>query len=426
MSKKNLWDNFLRKKNNKKFLYKKIIKNYLQLDRKYKFNQEINTRFILKQISNIKKKNKLNFLPVGIKDNINTEILSTNFGLKSKKKFMIGNNARVVDKLVDLGGIIFSKTTCAEFAVHDLKKKFNINPHDSNHIAGTSSTGSAISVATGALPITIGTQTAGSIMRPSSYCGVYGFKPTFGSIDRTGVLKTNDLFDTIGLLSSSINLLELVFKNIHINGTNYPWTQNYKTQYHKYKNKKKIKIGIINEELNIFKKATQDVKQFYNNFKIKLKNFDLSIVDVSNLNKFHRLHDVLYKKSVSYYLKNYTSSAKVVGPKLKRMILEGKKVSTKNYNTKLDQLNNLINLETIKLTKYDFIIVPTTFSKAPLHNKNEKDDCCLIWTALKLPCITIPFFKKNEKLPYGMMITSRMYNDYALLDFAKKISAISF
>ena len=91
----------------------------------------------------------------------------------------------MVDKIIENGGIVFSKTKCAEFAVHHIGKKFNRNPYNNNHIAGTSSTGSAISVSVDALPITIGTQTAGSIIRPASFCGVYGFKPTYGAIDRT-------------------------------------------------------------------------------------------------------------------------------------------------------------------------------------------------------------------------------------------------
>ena len=112
--------------------------------------------------------------------------MDTKFGLKSRKNFRSGNDARVVSKIIDNCGIIFSKLTCAEFAVHFIDKKREQNPLNKNFISGTSSTGSAVSVAAGALPVALGTQTAGSILRPSSYCGVIGFKPTYGSIDRIG------------------------------------------------------------------------------------------------------------------------------------------------------------------------------------------------------------------------------------------------
>jgi len=421
---KKIWNNFFKYKKTISF-YKKIIKNYLDLNKKFKFNQELNKKYIFKQILNAKKNKELKLLPIGIKDNINTEVLSTNFGLKSKKKFMIGNNARIVDKIIETGGIIFSKTTCAEFAVHHIEKKYNKNPYDFKHIAGTSSTGSAIAVATGALPVSIGTQTAGSIMRPASYCGIYGFKPTFGSIDRTGTLKTNDLFDTIGIFSSNIKFIELIFKNVRVNGNDYPWSRNFNENYKKYKLKKKINIGIINNNLNIFKNADENIKNFYQNVLSKLKKYNLSFIDSSNLNKFHYLHDMLYKKSVSYYLKNYTNSKKIISSSLKKMLLEGNKITTQNYNNKLTKLNKLIEIETKKLKKYDFVITPTTFCKAPLHSEKEKDDCCLIWTAMNMPCLNIPFFKKKETLPYGIMIASSKFNDFSLLEFSKDLSKLN-
>ena len=208
--------------------YHSLIKSYLNLDKKFKFNQEINKKYILDQIENINlKKTSLRYLPIGVKDNINTKNLSTSFGLKNKKKFKIGTNARIIDKIIKKGGIIFSKTKCAEFAVHFINRKFNLNPYDKRHIAGTSSTGSAISVATGALPLALGTQTAGSIIRPASYCGIYGFKPTYGSIDRTGILKTNDLYDTVGFLSSEIDFVISVFSQVIESDNNYPWTKNF-------------------------------------------------------------------------------------------------------------------------------------------------------------------------------------------------------
>ena len=105
----------------------------------------------------------------------------------------------MVTQIEENSGLIFSKLSCAEFAVHYIEKKRGMNPLNKAHIAGTSSTGPAISVCVGALPVAIGTQTAGSILRPSSYCGVIGFKPTYGAIDRIGVLKTNDLSDTVEL-----------------------------------------------------------------------------------------------------------------------------------------------------------------------------------------------------------------------------------
>ena len=149
----------------KKF-YFKFYKNYIKLNKTYLFSSSSNLKYIYNQIDlnkdRIKDKKSLNLIPFGIKDIINTKDLPTDFGIKSRKKFGSGNNARIVDKILGEGGIIFCKTNCAEFAVHYIDKNKQKNPLNQKYSAGTSSTGSAISIACGALPISIGTQTAGS------------------------------------------------------------------------------------------------------------------------------------------------------------------------------------------------------------------------------------------------------------------------
>lgn len=162
-----------------------------------------------------------------MKDVFNTKFLKTEFGSILFKNFLPGNNARLVDIIKEKQGIIFCKTTTAEFAVHHFPEKKTLNPFNKNHITGTSSAGSAVAVACGALPISLATQTAGSIIRPASFCGVIGFKPSFGALDRTGVLKTTDTLDTIGLFSSDIQNLKKIFINLIQYSNQYPYSKNF-------------------------------------------------------------------------------------------------------------------------------------------------------------------------------------------------------
>ena len=118
-------------------------------------------------------------------------------------------------------GIFLGKTVTAEFAVHSLNE--TLNPHDITKTPGTSSSGSAVSVQIGNVPFALGSQTAGSIIRPASFCGVWGFKPSFGLIPRTGVLKTTDTLDTIGILSSHGSNFREVLDIIRVRGPNYPF-----------------------------------------------------------------------------------------------------------------------------------------------------------------------------------------------------------
>ena len=260
--------------------YRDFISNYKELDGRYRFTEALDEDFIFYQIEHqFQKRNTSLFgMPFGVKDIFNTRVLPTSMGSEIWKGFKAGNNARIVDEIYDRGGIIFSKTTTAEFAVHFITPEKTLNPFNKDHITGTSSSGSAVAVACGALPIALGTQTAGSIIRPASFCGVYGFKPSFGAIDRTGVLKTNDTLDTIGLMGSDIYGLRKVFFEVLQKGKDYPFSENYFHFHERYKakDKSKLKIGVVTDAFNSY--------QHYD--KIVRKDFE-SVVD--QLDKSFRL-----------------------------------------------------------------------------------------------------------------------------------------
>lgn len=413
----------------KKF-YKKFISNYIKLNKKYNFNEQLNQKYIYKQIDHIFSKKKthkkrLNFIPIGIKDNINTEYLDTKFGIKVRKKFKSGNDARIVSQLSDQGAIIFSKLSCAEFAVHYIEKKKGKNPQNKSHIAGTSSTGPVISVAVGALPAAIGTQTAGSILRPSSYCGVIGFKPTYGAIDRIGVLKTNDLSDTVGIISRDFYGIKKVFNSIVKIGKDYPWTINYKKNYQGYEKKKYVKIGFFDESLKVFNNFDEETKIEYMKTISKLKKKGMMLSKIRNLRIFDNFHQnfyTTYHNSLYYYLKNINPKFLGLSEILKKIVLQGKKISNKKKTFSIKTIRNVKKKFNKVFDEYDFLIIPTTAGFAPKFNQTEKDDTCLIWTTLGFPSINIPIYnsKKND-LPYGLQIISKKYCDFLLLDFSKKI-----
>ena len=160
-------------------------------------------------------------IPFGVKDIFNTREFPTQMGSPIWENFTPGNNARVVDSLLSEGGVVVGKTVTAEFAVHELNA--TLNPHDTTRTPGTSSSGSAAAVATGMVPFALATQTAGSIIRPASFCGVWGMKPSFGLIPRTGVLKTTDSLDTIGFVATHARSLRTVLDILRVRGPDYPF-----------------------------------------------------------------------------------------------------------------------------------------------------------------------------------------------------------
>ncbi|MFN3868704.1 MAG: amidase [Hyphomicrobiaceae bacterium] len=144
----------------------------------------------------------LHGVPIGVKDVIDTQDLPTENGSPIFAGRRPTTDAFAVAALRAAGAIILGKTTSTELAL--LTPSAVRNPVDREHSPGGSSAGSAAAVASHMLPAALGTQTAGSVLRPASYCGVHGFKPTFGLVSRRGVLMQSHTLDTLGVLTRSI------------------------------------------------------------------------------------------------------------------------------------------------------------------------------------------------------------------------------
>jgi Asp-tRNA(Asn)/Glu-tRNA(Gln) amidotransferase A subunit family amidase len=141
----------------------------------------------------------LHGLPVGLKDIIDTARIPTENGCALDAGRVPSRDAFVVERLKAAGALIMGKTVTTELAfMHPGKTR---NPHDPARTPGGSSSGSAAAVADGMIPLAVGTQTGGSVIRPASFCGVTGFKPTFGAIPRRGILMQSPTLDTVGVFA---------------------------------------------------------------------------------------------------------------------------------------------------------------------------------------------------------------------------------
>ncbi|MEY3038005.1 MAG: hypothetical protein RL143_572, partial [Pseudomonadota bacterium] len=150
----------------------------------------------------------LHGIPVALKDIINTKAIPTENGTNIDKGRVPAEDAIIVQRLRSAGAIIFAKTRTTELAF--LNPCETKNPHNLERTPGGSSSGSAAAVAAGMVPIAIGTQTGGSVIRPASFCGTFAIKPSFGLLPRTGVLMQSPFLDTLGVFASSVEDLALV------------------------------------------------------------------------------------------------------------------------------------------------------------------------------------------------------------------------
>ena len=357
---------------------------------------------------------KLQNIPFAVKDIFNTKDFPTQMGTPLYENFTPGNDARAVYNLKNNGALVAGKTVTAEFAVHKLNE--TLNPHNTLLTPGTSSSGSAVAVALGIVPFALGTQTLGSIIRPASFNGIYGFKPTFGLIPRTGVLKTADTLDQIGFFCIHAEDLKCIFENIIVKGKNYPISFK-KLKQKKNKNYKGVFFGNL-----FFDNFEKENKKKFDKFIEKLKANKIKIkkdyIDKEYF-KIHEITELIYNKSLSYNFREEIDrdKEKKISSIFKKMTIKGKNIKMKDYLNGLDFQNFMIKKVDNIFRNYDFIISPSTSGPAPRRGTKENKDSCLIWNFLHLPVINVPIFKEKNNLPFGVQIVFPRYKDYQLLDF---------
>jgi Asp-tRNA(Asn)/Glu-tRNA(Gln) amidotransferase A subunit family amidase len=358
-------------------------------------------------------------IPIGVKDVFNTADFPTQMGSELWREFTPGNDARVVYYLKNAGGLVAGKTVTAEFAVHALNE--TLNPHNIELTPGTSSSGSAVAVSLGMVPVALGTQTGGSIIRPASFSGVYGFKPSFGLIPRTASLKTTDSLDTIGFFVSHPQDMRRVLEVIRIHGPNFPLSYRaFKDQDRQNKPANRPwKIGLA--RTHTWSHAPDYAKCSLLNFAQKLAaQQDTQLVDVNlpnGMEHAHQVHSTIYDKSLAYYFKEEYQNREKMSLIMQKMIARGEQLSVEKYHLALETQNRLIEDMDEFLKNFDVLICLSTAGSAPIRHIQEKPDPSLMWTLTHLPSISVPVFTSPANTPFGLQIVARKYNDHLLLNF---------
>jgi aspartyl-tRNA(Asn)/glutamyl-tRNA(Gln) amidotransferase subunit A len=167
-------------------------------------------------------------IPCGIKDNICIQEKTATSASRIIENYEAPYNATVIEKLKKAGVIIIGKTNMDEFAMGSSTEnsalKVTINPHDIERVPGGSSGGSAVSVAADMVPWALGSDTGGSVRQPAAFCGIVGFKPTYGRVSRYGLIAAASSYDQIGPLVKTVEDVAIIFdaisgKDIHDNTT---------------------------------------------------------------------------------------------------------------------------------------------------------------------------------------------------------------
>lgn len=356
-------------------------------------------------------------MPFGIKDIFNTKTFPTEMGSPAWKGFTPGNNARVVDSLLYPGAMVVGKTVTAEFAVHELNE--TQNPHDFGRTPGTSSSGSAAAVATGMVPFALATQTAGSIARPASFCGIWGMKPSFGLIPRTGVLKTTDSLDSIGFVASHGKSLKPILDQVRVKGPDYPYVyERIDGPGIKPKDDKRPwRVGFV--KTHVWDSACEYAKTAIEDLALRIAKEDGFEVDEIKwpqlMHSAHDVHSIIYAKSLAYYFQIEAEAGAQISNIMREMMAAGEAIQLQQFLNAVRQQDVLAQQLDSMLGDYDIVLSLGTASDAPLRDQTALPDPSLIWTLCHVPTVAVPTFRSPEGLPFGVQLVSRRWNDYLLL-----------
>jgi Asp-tRNA(Asn)/Glu-tRNA(Gln) amidotransferase A subunit family amidase len=351
---------------------------------------------------------RLHGVPVGVKDIIDTADMPTEHGSPIYRGHRPRADAACVALLRRAGCLVFGKTHTTEFANHYPAP--TRNPHDPVHTPGGSSSGSAAAVADGMVPLALGTQTGGSVIRPASYCGTFAVKPSFGSINRQGTKFVAESLDTIGVFSRSVEDLALALEVLA--GRAVPDFASFTG---------KPRIGLCRTprwgdadahvQANLEEAATRLAKAG-----ARVSDFELPPgSDVL----FDRHKAIMGYESARALAWEYTNYPGQISPTLKSRLDEGWRVTRAEYDEVREKARLCRRAFADRMREVDFLLTPSAPGEAPRSLETTGDPVFnRAWTLLGVPCVNVPFGKGAHGLPLGVQLVGAFDGDSALLGWA--------
>ena len=355
------------------------------------------------------RRGRLHGVPFGVKDIIETVDLPTGYG----SPIWTGNRTTIDAPSVALprsaGAIVLGKTVTSEFA--SLAPTITRNPHDPSRIPAPSSAGSAAAVADGQVPIALGTQTGGSILRPASFCGCIGFKPTYATINSAGVKPAIPSIDTLGLLARAIEDCELFMAVLTSQppriGERLPSTP---------------RVGICRTHL--WDKAEPATKSAIEDAAARLAKSGAKVKDVTLPDDFGRLHAVrLTLNNVDRalgYSHEWRSARDGISLGMRDVIEAGLQTPRVEYIAALRHLERCRSQLDGLFEGLDCIVAPCVAGEAiPLTAPIADPGFQELWTMLHTPAISLPTHNGPAGLPVGIQVVAPRWHDDKLLVVAR-------
>jgi Asp-tRNA(Asn)/Glu-tRNA(Gln) amidotransferase A subunit family amidase len=353
-------------------------------------------------------------IPVGIKDIIHTSGFQTKANSSLPPEELTGPEATVVRQLKAAGALIFGKTVTTEFAYWEPGP--TRNPHDTNHTPGGSSSGSAAAVAAGLCPLALGTQTIGSIIRPASFCGIVGFKSSYGRVPAKGVIPLSKSVDHVGFFTQDVPGAEIAASVL---------CEEWKTIPEKIIDQPTIGIP----EGSYLKQANPDAVDRFRSHCDSLKQNGYEVKEVpvlSHIETVNQNHErLIAAEAAMAHHEWYQEYGDKYAAQTTELIEEGYEVPTKEIavgrhsrSETRDHIANIMDTHDI-----DLWIAPGACGPAPEGIDSTGDPIMnLPWTHAGLPVLGLPTDDYIKGLPLGVQCISRFNTDEYLLKWGRNIA----
>ena len=362
----------------------------------------------------------LHGVPVGVKDIIDTADMPTEDGTVLHAGRRPREDATVVSLLRSAGAVILGKTVTTELAVYAPGK--TRNPHDPERTPGGSSSGSAAAVAAGMVPLALGTQTNGSVIRPASYCGVVGYKPTHGLISRNGILRQSRTLDHVGVFARSLPDAALIAQELMAFDASDPDMRP--------RARPRLADFVLRPppfaprfafvKTPMWEQASADTQEAFAELAEALGDLVSEVTLPEPFAEGVELHRLIMETDLALsYAPEYENDAAQLSSTLREMLERGQRHLALDYNRAVARIPIFNATLDDVFHEMHAILTPAAMGEAPLGLESTGSPVfCTLWTLCGLPTVTVPLMQGANGMPIGVQLVGPRGDDARLLQSA--------
>lgn len=359
----------------------------------------------------------LHGVPVGIKDIFDTADYPTELGSPIWQGRTPRQDAAAVARLRSAGAIILGKTVTTEYAYFHPGK--TTNPHDSSRTPGGSSSGSAAAVASFMVPGAIGSQTNGSVIRPASFCGIVGFKPTHGLIPRSGALLLSRALDHVGTFGRSVQdvalLAELMAGYDKEDPDTKPVARPHLARTAVSEPPLPPRFAFVKSP--VWDQADKDTQEGFAEL-VETLGEQAAEVDLGpSFGRIVEMQKIIMEVEMAHNLRrDYGEASAKMSQQLRQLIERGRTYKAIDYAGALAGIETANALANEVFGEYDAILTPAAPGAAPKGLESTGNPVfCTIWTYMGTPAVTLPLLQSESGMPVGVQLVGKKGNDSRLL-----------